>query len=886
MKRIITYIFFLLSVSNLFAEKYTINEAWKFTLQPISNAYQPDCHDASWQTISFPHTWNSMDATDDTPGYYRGKGWYRKSLFIGKENQGKVVQIYFEGANQVTELYVNGTLIGTHKGGYTRFTFDITSYIEYGKNNLIAISIDNSYDVSIPPLSADFTFFGGIYRDVYLIVKDKLHLSNQDNASSGVYIKTPEVSQEKGEVEIEVLLNNGYDTRKNVILEYVLTNPEGNEIIRKTQKRIIAPSSTNNKTEEKITVTNPQLWSPDAPKLYRLHTTVYDAKTKEPLDEHSASIGFRWFHFDGEKGFFLNGEHIKLIGTNRHQCYYQQGNALKDEYHIRDIRLLKEMGGNFIRISHYPQDPLILEMCDKLGILASVEVPIINTITETEAFFSNAIQMTEEMVKQNFNHPSLIIWGYMNEIMLRPPFADDAERHLSYCKEVNRLARQIENRIRQLDPYRYTMQAFHGSMSRYGEKEADLMHTPQIVGWNLYNGWYGGQFSGFDSFLNTFHQKYPNVPILITEYGADVDVRLHSFAPERFDFSVEYADSYHEHYLKTIMNNDFISGATIWNLNDFHSESRTDAVPHINSKGITTTTRELKNTYLLYKHWFNPTPSICIGTKNWKKRGGIDNGNGICIQPVKIYSNQPKADVFHNGKLLETVTFTDYVATVNIPFTKGRNQIEAKTCGNNQTDFCEIDFDLIPNQLNRNNFEEINIMLGSKRYFEDRDANLIWVPEKEYSLNSWGYIGGQPYRPKTRHGSLPAADIDVAETNQDPLFQTQRIDLDAFKVDVPDGKYAVYLYWAELLTRSKKEILPYNLGNDVEQIDVERSVFHVLINSKPVLMNYDILAQAGNGRAVIKKFLIEVSSGEGINIQLQPIKGHTMLNAVRIVKIN
>ena len=236
MKRKITYLLSLSMVINLFAGNYTINEAWKFTLEPLSNAYQIDYNDLSWQTISFPHTWNNMDAIDDAPGYYRGKGWYRKNIFIGKENQGKAVQIFFEGANQVTKLYVNGKLAGTHKGGYTQFTFDITSYIKYDKNNLVAISVDNSYDASIPPLSADFTFFGGIYRDVYLVVKDKLHFSNHDNASSGVYVKTPEVTKEKGEIEIKALLNNGYDTPKNIVLEYVLTDPQGTEVIKKDTK--------------------------------------------------------------------------------------------------------------------------------------------------------------------------------------------------------------------------------------------------------------------------------------------------------------------------------------------------------------------------------------------------------------------------------------------------------------------------------------------------------------------------------------------------------------------------------------------------------------------------------------------------------------------------
>lgn len=870
----------------VFATGYSINEGWRFTLKPVEAAgSQMDSDDKNWQIISFPHTWNEKDARNEHPGYYRGKGWYRKALFMGEEFKDKCVEVYFEGANQTTELYVNGIHAGTHKGGYTRFVFDITPYIRINEDNLLAISVNNSHDVSIPPLSADFTFFGGIYRDVYLLLKEQIHLSNADDASEGVYITTPVVTREKGEVEIRTLLNNRMEERKQVVVDYTLIAPDGTVVAKQKQKVYLEGNSNHTEVIEKFTVKNPCLWSPDHPDLYKLQTQVYDQKKSRILDTHVTTMGFRWFHFDARQGFFLNGEPLKLIGTNRHQCYEGIGNALRDEFHIQDMLLLKRMGGNFIRIAHYPQDPLILQMCDKLGILASVEVPIINAITESEEFLANSMQMASEMVKQNFNHPSLIMWAYMNEIMLRPPHLHDADKHKAYCKEVNRQASTIDKLIRSLDPYRYTMQAFHGNMESYDEESTDLIRIPQIVGWNLYSGWYGGVFYGFDEFLDSYHTRYPDIPVLITEYGADVDVRLHSFDSERFDYTEEYGDRYHEHYLKTIMKRDYVAGATIWNLNDFHSELRGNALPHINCKGITTTTREPKNTYTLYQTHLNSKPMITIGNKSWQRRGGLMDEKGVCVQPVKIYSNQPQAKVYHNGAFLETVFFKDCVATVNVPFKAGKNTLEAVVTEHLLSDSYTSFFELIPDRLADSDFFQINIMLGSKRYFEDREADLIWIPEKEYLPGSWGYIGGKAFRPKTRHGSLPASDLEILGTNQDPIFQTQRIGLESFKLDVMDGKYAVYLYWADLSV-TDKEALPYNLGNDVIDQRDGASVFNVSINSTPILMNYNIQREAGNRRAVIKKFLVDVIGSRGIDIKFESLTGDAFLNAIRVVKLD
>lgn len=883
MKKLFSIIFILLPALWSHASiKYTINEAWQFSLgddpQKLRRAYD----DSKWETVNIPHTWNRIDADDDEPGYYRGVGWYRKLLFIDSNAKDRVTSLYFDGANQLTELYVNEKLVGTHRGGYTRFVFDISNYITPGADNLIAVKVDNSHDVSIPPLGADFTFFGGIYRNLYLQIKERSALSITDLASDGVYIRTKNVSDKKAVIEVQTLLDNSLDKKRKVIIASSIITPGGKEMMIGEQKQELDAAVMQKAFVRELVVENPELWSPDDPRLYLLKTVILDAVTKKELDRQLNTFGLRWYHFDPEKGFSLNGKHLKLIGTNRHQCYLDKGNALPDELHIEDIRLLKEMGGNMLRIAHYPQDPLILEMCDKLGIITSVEVPIVNEVTETDSFLQTSLQMTEEMVKQNFNHPSLVIWAYMNEVMLRPPFAQDSVRHAQYCREVNRQAVAIEQLLRKLDPSRYTMIPFHGSLKRY--EEADLVNVAMLTGWNLYQGWYGGKFADFDAFLADYHQKYPAKPILITEYGADVDERIHSFKPERFDFSVEYGDLYHEHYLSTIMKNDFIAGATIWNLNDFYSESRTDAVPHVNSKGITTRDRQWKNTYLLYKVSLSEEPLAFIGTKSWTNRTGTDRGDGHCDQPLKIYSNRPALDVYLNGALFKRVDLPNRHAMLTVPLRDGKNTIELRD-EDHVYDLSVINFRMLPVNTNSRSFNEINVMLGSDRYFEDRNAKITWIPEQPYKPGSWGYIGGKPIRPKTKSGVLPSTGINITNTDNDPVFQTQREDLRSFKLDVQNGQYAVYLYWADL-TASATPKLAYNLGNNTDDDQREFSVLNVKLNDQPVLQNFAIKGTRDGATAIIKKILVDVTGGKGITVDLDAVKGKTILNAIRVVKLN
>lgn len=869
-----------------FSVNYTINESWKFSKVDSNENYKATFSDVDWKSVTIPHTWNNEDAVDETPGYYRGACWYRRNFIIGKEALDKKVFINFEGANQEVFLYVNEKYIGKHIGGYSAFNFDITPYIIIGKSNLIAIKVDNSYNKNIPPLTADFTFFGGIYRDVFLSFLPLTHIAVTDFSSSGIYISTPKVSENQAEVTIKTIITNSENISKSIFLIQKVIAPNGEVVVQKTTKIKLAAHQDNTINNKPIVIDLPELWSPDSPNLYKLITILVDGISKKNIQETQNTFGIRWFEFNADKGFFINGKPTKLIGASRHEIFEGIGNGLRDEYHVRDVKLLKDMGANFLRVSHYPQDPFILSLCDQLGILATVEIPIVNEITETDEFLDNSLQMTNEMVKQNFNHPSLVSWAYMNEVLLRPPFKNDPARHKVYCSEVQKQAKAIEKRIRELDPYRYTMIPCNSSLSAY--KEAGLLEIPKLIGWNLYQGWYSGAFIGFDDFLDKFHAEFPKTPMIVSEYGADVDLRLHSFSSERFDFTVEYGNRFQEHYLNSILKRDFVSGAAIWNLNDFYSEKRGNSVPHVNNKGITSLNRELKDTYLLYQAHLLKKPFLAFGSKNWKTRSGLENGNKSSEQPISIYTNLAKLELQQNGKKIGEFYPVDGVVNTTVPFINGDNLLHVIGIaeGNWIEDFYSTHFTLIPSLINNSNFSELSVMLGSNRYFEDKEGQICWIPEKEYFPGSWGYVGGTPFKVKTRYGELPASDLDILGTNQDPIFQTQRIGLESFKADVPNGSYAVYLYWADLFPTKTKEELVYNLGNSTLTQEVIPYVFNVSMNNDLILQDFDISNQIGAEKAIVKKIQVEVTNNKGIELKLEPkLVGKTYLNAIRIVKL-
>ena len=865
---------------------YTINDGWKFTKGSPFEAQLTGCDDSSWETVNIPHTWNDKDADDETPGFYRGPVWYRKQLFIDKSQEGRQAVIYFEGANQEVRFYLNGQFVGEHKGGYTRFCFDITSHLRYGQENLFAIYVNNVYNPNIPPLSADFTFFGGIYRDVYLQFMNPVHIATNDYASSGVYIRTPEVNNSAASVEITTLLTNDMPQATEIRVENIICDADGKEV-KKTQAEVkLAAGETKTDISKKIKIDSPHLWDIDDPYRYMVYTRILDKRKGTLLDEVVNPLGLRWFKFDSEKGFFLNGKGRKLIGTARHQDYFQKGNALRDELHVQDVLLLKEMGGNYLRVSHYPQDPVIMEMCDKLGIVTSVEIPVVNAVTETEEFLHNSVEMAKEMVRQDFNRPSVMIWGYMNEIFLRRPYTEGKQLE-DYYRFTEKVARALEATIREEDPSRYTMMAYH-NMPQYYE-DAHLTEIPMIQGWNLYQGWYEPDINEFQRLLDRAHKAYKGKVLMVTEYGPGVDPRVHSYQPERFDFSQEYGLVYHKHYLNEMMKRPFVAGSSLWNLNDFYSESRVDAVPHVNNKGVVGLNREKKDVYWFYKTALSRRPILVIGNREWKSRGGVVNtAQKECIQSVPVFSNAEEVELFVNNKSLGKKKIENNYALFDVPFVGGENLLEAVavTGDNKLRDMLRIQFQLVGSQLKDETvpFTELNVMLGSPRYFEDRAANVAWIPEQEYKPGSWGFIGGTSYRRQTGSGTMLGSDIDIHGTDMNPIFQTQRVGIKSFKADVPNGEYSVYLYWAELESDKEREALVYNLGADSEQTFAGNRSFGISINGTTVSDDFNVARDYGYARAVIKKFVITVKDGKGVSVDFHKKEGEPILNAIRIYR--
>ena len=865
---------------------YTINDGWKFTKGSPFEAQMTGCDDSSWETVNIPHTWNDKDADDETPGFYRGPVWYRKQLFIDKSQEGRRAVIYFEGANQEVRFYLNGQFVGKHKGGYTRFCFDITPHLRYGQENLFAIYVNNVYNPNIPPLSADFTFFGGIYRDVYLQFMNPVHIATNDYASSGVYIRTPEVNNSAASVEITTLLTNDMPQATEIRVENIICDADGKEV-KKTQAEVkLAAGETKTDISKKIKINSPRLWDIDDPYRYMVYTRILDKRKGTLLDEVVNPLGLRWFKFDSEKGFFLNGKGRKLIGTARHQDYFQKGNALRDELHVQDVLLLKEMGGNFLRVSHYPQDPVIMEMCDKLGIVTSVEIPVVNAVTETEEFLHNSVEMAKEMVRQDFNRPSVMIWGYMNEIFLRRPYTEGKQLE-DYYRFTEKVARTLEATIRKEDPSRYTMMAYH-NMPQYYE-DAHLTEIPMIQGWNLYQGWYEPDINEFQRLLDRAHKAYKGKVLMVTEYGPGVDPRVHSYQPERFDFSQEYGLVYHKHYLNEMMKRPFIAGSSLWNLNDFYSESRVDAVPHVNNKGVVGLNREKKDVYWFYKTALSRRPILVIGNREWKSRGGVVNtAQKECIQSVPVFSNAEEVELFVNNRSLGKKKIENNYALFDVPFVSGENLLEAvAVVGDNKLrDMLRIQFQLVGSQLKDEAvpFTELNVMLGSPRYFEDRAANVAWIPEQEYKPGSWGFIGGTSYRRQTGFGTMLGSDIDIHGTDMNPIFQTQRVGIKSFKADVPNGEYSVYLYWAELESDKEREALVYNLGADSEQTFAGNRSFGISINGTTVSDDFNVARDYGYARAVIKKFVITVKDGKGVSVDFHKKEGEPILNAIRIYR--
>lgn len=843
----------------------TINDGWTF-------AYAPD---TLFSPVHLPHCWNS-DAYH-TYGYRRGTGVYKKTLHIPQAYDGKQIFLKFDGAANKSEVCIDGNKIGDHVGGYSAHILDITSYVHPGSTHELMVAVNNS-DNRIPPYSADFTFMGGLYRDAWLIDAHPIHLDFYSETSRRIRTSTRVAPDGTCSVNVSGSIANATARKSSLTVDVSLLSPDGTRVTSKSTKVKLPEGQTSvpfhivlDKLEDM------KLWSPETPSLYDVEITVRDKKQK--FDSATTAVGFRTFGFDGDGRFLLNGKPYKLRGMCRHQDQKPMGIALADEQHRRDMQLIKEMGANFIRISHYPQDDAIIEMCDRLGLIAWVEIPIIDFLPERDDFNDHCEIMLREMIRDNYNHPSIAMWGYMNEILLRMP----QENREKTIERTRNLAHRLNKALFEEDSTRMTTMAYNSNDMYHS---AGLTGITDIDGWNLYQGWYDGDLSGFEKFLSRQHRDRPDHRTIVSEYGSGSDLRLHSLSPRAFDFSMEYQQKFLEHYLPVIEDSVFIAGGSHWNFIDFSSVNRQESMPHINNKGLVTNDRRKKDVYYYYKAMWHDIASDTIAhiaSRDWADRTEIVPQESFVTRPVKVYTNLPRIAMSANGRRLSPLTVHNCNATFEVPLTPGTNVLEVyNPDGSGKVlDAMTVTLSSIDARdgILHLGTAELAVNVGSNCYFRSDNSGLTWLPDRSYvSGGGYGHIGGK---------SIETQSV-INLTDDTPLYQTAMAGLDGHRFDVLPGWYEVELSFAEQLAKSEQSA--YLLGHDGGNNNCGWTDMNVRINGREVEKSFAPGALSGVKTMVKRRYIINASGSkdsEGIVVEFTPSAENytTSLSAIKIRKL-
>ena len=839
--------------------RFSVDDGWRFLPEGVAYAFEQNFDDSKWERVSLPHTWNSKDPFDDDGTYKRGIGWYRKEIRLDGRFKDREVFLNFEGANQVTDVYVNGAFAGEHKGGYTGFTIDITPFLSWKGDmgtGLIAIQVNNAHDPFIPPLDVGYALYGGIYRDVWLIATREVHFGDVNDNAQGIHILTTGLAEGNPSVSVRAQITNEGTSAKKAQWVNQIFDPSGKMIRSFSRELTISPQRTGHYEVSSGLLKNLKLWSPEMPYCYQVKSQIIYKGVV--IDEVNNPLGFRWFHFDPNTGFHLNGKKYVLHGTTRHQDLEGKGSALSGADHYRDMRLIKDMGCNFVRMAHYPQAPGVLSLADSLGLLVWEEAPVINYMTIQPAFLHNAEWTIRDMIRQNFNHPSVIMWGSMNEILLYSQSGQRIPHHVNdtaYMTALRGYAVKLDSTIRAEDTTRYSTMAMHMS-SDYSNYKLD--EISQVAGHNIYEGWYSGTVQNFGKELDNIHRTHPQQVVFVSEYGAETDQRLNSEHPERMDNTGEYQRYFHESYLRQINARPYLGGTAIWNEFDFSQPNIGGSIPNINQKGMATWDRKPKDVYYLYKANWNSDPMIYIASRDWSRRAGIDGDSST----IDVYANTGRVTLYLNGKSEGSRAVNDiHKCSWKVVLRPGKNFLLAKGARDGTTcqDEMEIYYNAYETRLDSPSFKSIAINVGSQAQYLDA-SGTIWVEDRAYQKGSFGYQSGEAE-------FFPRKEI-VKGTNDVPLYYSYREGLNSYKLDVPRGLYQLTLFFSE-----------------ADSIAAGGRVFTVLVNGKPVIEDLDLVRSYGFEQAVKRTFIVPVAEGQGVKIDFKVTKGKSLLSGLKLQRL-
>ena len=602
-----------------------LNWKWAFSKQATE---VPAAIDPKWDFVNLPHSWNALDGQDGANDFYRGTAWYAKK--INKADLPESDRYYLEirGANSSADVYVNGKAMAHHDGGYSTWRVDITE--ELTEDTLLAIAVDNSANDRVYPQMADFTFYGGLYRDVNLICVSESHFDLDYYGTPGLKV-TPTINGADAAVEIEAYVTGG---KEGQILRYTVTDKEGN---------IVAQADSAD-SKAVLEIKNVHRWhGRKDPYLYTAKVELIEADAV--LDAVSTRFGCRTYEIDPQNGFILNGEEYPLRGVSRHQDRWGIGNALLPEHHREDVDLICEVGATTIRLAHYQHDQYFYDLCDERGLVIWAEIPYISKHMPTGR--ENTISQMKELITQNYNHPCIVVWGLSNEITMNGDADPDLlENH-----------RILNDLVHEMDKTRKTTMA----CLTMCPMESPIIKIPDVVSYNHYFGWYGGETDMNGPWFDKFHEMHPDIPIGCSEYGCEA-LNWHTSKPMQGDYTEEYQAYYHEELIKQFFTRKYMWATHVWNMFDFGADARSEGGENgQNHKGLVTIDRKYKkDAFYAYKAWLSDDPFVHICGKRYVDR--VEE-----VTKVTVYSNLPEVELFANGVSLGKQASAEHFFYFDVP---------------------------------------------------------------------------------------------------------------------------------------------------------------------------------------------------------------------------
>ena len=655
----------------------SFNSGWSFKKAPAEKelAINAPKWDKGWSEVEIPHTWNAKDMQVQANSFYEGTAYYKKQYFFPAELKDKRVFLRFEGVGSCAEVFVNGMLATSHKGGYSAFACEISPLLKAGEENEIIVKADNKSRPDVIPVNHNlFGVYGGIYRPVWLVVTEPCNISVTDCASPGVYVTQKNVSKKQADVKVKVKLDNGTLQPVPVTLQNTIYDQEGKQVATHSQSFELSAQGEQ-AYESSFTIKKPTLWQGrENPYLYKVVSRLI--KDGQVIDEMVQPLGLRKYEIVAGKGFYLNGEKYPMYGVTRHQDWWGLGSALKNENHDFDLATIMDVGATTVRFAHYQQSDYLYSRCDSLGLIIWAEIPFVNRVTRQEA--ENCRNQLREMIRQSFNHPSIYVWGLHNEVY---------QPH-QYTKE---LTQSLHDLAKTEDPDRYTV-----SVNGYGHMEHPVNLVADIQGMNRYFGWYEKKIQDIKPWVENLEKEYPHQKLMLTEYGADANLNHQTeYLGDALNWTKEFypetfATKTHEYQWSVIAAHPYIIASYLWNTFDFCAPMWVrGGVPARNMKGLVTFDRKIKkDSYFWYKANWSKEPVLYLTQRrNWDREKKETS--------VTVYSNIGTPKVYLNGKELtgirEGYTPVHYIID-NITLDMGKNIVKTVVVKDGKTYEDEIEW--------------------------------------------------------------------------------------------------------------------------------------------------------------------------------------------------